>query len=158
MLYTVQDSKCSLTNKHLEDEDPNRPPVTLSSIKPISSLGFQHLGRDVVWGPNSCITVHHASLQHNSRNQNLVSMSWHYSRRSCFLPPCKTIENDSKHSISLAMSAGTNTCSLTVILHCQISTYNWLLEDWFKFLSQIKAPSLLPLPMPKHKDVLIHIT
>lgn len=69
--------KCSLTNKHLEDEDPYRPPVALSTIIPISSLGFQHLGGDVVWSPDSGIAVHHAGLQHKSRNQypsNLTSM------------------------------------------------------------------------------------
>lgn len=78
--------KCSLTNKHLEDEDPYGPPVTLSPIKPISSLGFQHLRRDVVWSPNSCITVHHAGLQHKSRNKypSEFILLWHYSLRSSF--------------------------------------------------------------------------
>lgn len=58
-----------LTNKHLEDKDAHRPPVTLSPIKAISALRLQHLRRDVVRGPNSSVTVHHASLQRKSRNQ-----------------------------------------------------------------------------------------
>lgn len=62
--------KHSLTNKHLKDEDSNRPPVTFSPIITVSSLGFQHLGRDVVRGSNSCITVDHASLQRNRTQES----------------------------------------------------------------------------------------
>lgn len=53
----------SLTHKHLENEDPDRPPVTFPPVITISSLRLQHLRRDVVWSANCRITVHHASLQ-----------------------------------------------------------------------------------------------
>lgn len=68
-----------LTNKHLKDKDAHRPPVTLSPIKAISALRLQHLRRDVVRGPNSSVTMHHASLQHKSRNQyptNRTTEAW----------------------------------------------------------------------------------
>ena len=55
--------KHSLTHKHLENEDPYRPPVTFPPVITIASLRLQHLRRDVVWSANCCITVHHASLQ-----------------------------------------------------------------------------------------------
>lgn len=64
--------KYSLTNKHLKDEDSNRPPVTFSPIIAISSLGLQHLRRDVVRGPDGGITVDHASL-HRNRTQESVT-------------------------------------------------------------------------------------
>lgn len=57
----------SPTNEQLKDEDPHRPPVTLSAIIPISALGFQHLRRDVVWSADRCVTVHHTGLkEHNT--------------------------------------------------------------------------------------------
>lgn len=55
--------KNSLTDQHLKDEDPHRPPVTLAAVVAVAPLRLEHLRGDVVRSPHRRVTVDHARLE-----------------------------------------------------------------------------------------------
>lgn len=61
---------CVLTNKHFIKEDTHRPPITLSAITALSTLGLQNFWWDVIWCANSCIWVHKTILWTDNSNQS----------------------------------------------------------------------------------------
>lgn len=64
--------KKRLTNKHLIKKHSYWPPVTLSAIVAISSLGFQYLRWNVVWSSNCCVTLYHPILTGKKYQNHLI--------------------------------------------------------------------------------------